>query len=188
MSSDVMLFSFWSCISTCPAISFTFQILTAGFLGEKKGRIWRLNDWGMRRLAYNIKKAKNAHYILMNFELEAKWINEFKSLLDKDERVIRHLVIKRDEAITEDCPPPPEFHTLRAGMDDEEEEEEDLDYDDTYDDEDYDESWDGESEMEVYDDDMEDGIIIMNSDDMNDDSAYVNGEGKRNRLKEKARR
>lgn len=188
MSSDVMQISFRSCISTGPAISFTFQILAAGFLREKKGRIWRLNDWGMRRLAYNIKKAKNAHYILMNFELEAKWINEFKSLLDKDERVIRHLVIKRDEAITEDCAPPPEFHTLRAGMDDEEEEEEDLDYDDTYDDEDYDESWDGESEMEVYDDDMEDGIIIMNSDDMNDDSACVNGEGKRNRLKEKARR
>ncbi|KAK9098084.1 hypothetical protein Syun_025129 [Stephania yunnanensis] len=49
----------------------------------------------------------------MNFEMEAKWINDFKSLLDKDEKVIRRLVIKRDEAITEDCPPV-EFHTLRA--------------------------------------------------------------------------
>lgn len=72
----------------------------------------------MRRLAYKIQKAKNAHYILMNFELEAKLINDFKSMLDKDERVIRHLVMKRDKAETEDCPPPPEFHTLRSGMDD----------------------------------------------------------------------
>ena len=54
----------------------------------------------------------------MNFELEAKLINDFKSMLDKDERVIRHLVMKRDKAETEDCPPPPEFHTLRSGMDD----------------------------------------------------------------------
>nr|POE95561.1 30s ribosomal protein s6 [Quercus suber] len=99
------------------------------FFREKKGKIWRVSDWGMRRLAYKIQKAKNAHYILMNFELEAKWINDFKSMLDKDERVIRHLVIKRDEAITEDCPPPPEFQTLRGDMDDYDEEEDDIDYD-----------------------------------------------------------
>uniref|UniRef100_A0A3Q7EEQ7 30S ribosomal protein S6 n=1 Tax=Solanum lycopersicum TaxID=4081 RepID=A0A3Q7EEQ7_SOLLC len=84
------------------------------FLKEKKGRLWRFSDWGMRRLAYKIQKASRAHYILMNFELEAKWINDFKSMLDKDERVIRHLVMKRDKAETEDCPPPPEFHTTGA--------------------------------------------------------------------------
>ncbi|KAK6146248.1 hypothetical protein DH2020_020117 [Rehmannia glutinosa] len=82
------------------------------FLKEKKGKIWRFSDWGMRRLAYKIQKANNAHYILMNFELEAQWINDFKTMLDRDERVIRHLVMKRDKAETEDCPPPPEFHNL----------------------------------------------------------------------------
>ncbi|CAN6361324.1 unnamed protein product [Urochloa humidicola] len=102
------------------------------FVRAKKGRIWRLNDWGLRRLAYKIKKATHANYILMNFEIESRYINDFKTLLDKDERIIRHLVMKRDEAITEDCPPPPEFHTLRAQQyfddedADEEEEEEDL--------------------------------------------------------------
>lgn len=119
----------------------------------------------MRRLAYKIKKAKYAHYILMNFELEAKWINEFKSMLDKDERVIRHLVIKRDAAITEDCPPPPEFHTLRAGVDDysEEDDMDDYDSEDEMD-------WDDEDGLDDYGDDIEDGIIIVNSDDDEDDS------------------
>ncbi|KAI3687021.1 hypothetical protein L1987_80711 [Smallanthus sonchifolius] len=88
------------------------------FVSEKKGRVHRFSDWGLRRLAYKIQKAKNAHYILMNFEIDAKWINEFKSMLDKDERVIRHLVMKQDMAITEECIPPPEFHTLRDDMDD----------------------------------------------------------------------
>lgn len=62
----------------------------------------------------------------MNFEIESRYINDFKTLLDKDERIIRHLVMKQDEAITEDCPPPPEFHTLRAQQyfDDEYEDEE----------------------------------------------------------------
>ncbi|PON64900.1 Ribosomal protein [Parasponia andersonii] len=50
------------------------------FLREKRGKIWRISDWGMRRLAYKIQKAKNAHYILMNFEMDAKWINDFKSM------------------------------------------------------------------------------------------------------------
>ncbi|KVH87912.1 uncharacterized protein LOC112502854 [Cynara cardunculus var. scolymus] len=100
------------------------------FLTEKKGRVHRFSDWGLRRLAYKIQKAKNAHYILMNFEIEAKWINEFKSMLDKDERIIRHLVMKQDEAITEECTPPPEFHTLRADMNDNSDEE-DEDDDDT---------------------------------------------------------
>lgn len=112
------------------------------FLKEKKGKLWRLSDWGVRRLAYKIRKAKNAHYILMNFELEAQWINDFKSLLDQDERVIRHLVMKQDKAETEECPPPPEFPSLRAGMSDDDEEE--------------DEEWV---------DDDEDGVILVDDDE-----------------------
>ena len=163
-------------------------MLVADFLREKKGKIWRLNDWGMRRLAYKIKKAKNAHYFLMNFELEATWINDFKSMLDKDERVIRHLVMKRDEAVTEDCPPPPEFHTLRAGMDDNDEEV-DIDYDD----EDDGEDWDDEGETDGYDDETEDGIIVVkddacDKDHTNDKSAMIRNQGRKNLRAEKVGR
>ncbi|KAF9592690.1 hypothetical protein IFM89_016767 [Coptis chinensis] len=126
------------------------------FIKEKKGRIWRFSNWGLRRLAYKIRKAKNAHYILMNFELEASLINDFKSLLDKDERVIRHLVIKRDKAITEYCPPPPEFHTLRPTMDD------DSDYDDE----------DDMGEEEDEDDDVEEDIIVV--DDNSEEEKVIN--------------
>lgn len=110
----------------------------------------------MRRLAYKIQKAENAHYILMNFEIEAKYLNEFKGLLDSDERVIRHLVMKRDEAITEDCPPPPEFHTVRAGneFDDDDDEEEEFDEDE----EEGEDEEDGDNiEYEVDDD----GNVVM---------------------------
>ncbi|XP_038719292.1 coiled-coil domain-containing protein 1 [Tripterygium wilfordii] len=141
------------------------------FLREKKAKIWRLNDWGLRRLAYKIKKAKNGHYILMNFELEGQWINDFKTMLDKDERVIRHLVMKADEAITEDCPPPPEFHTLRAGMDDDDEED-DVDYDEDDGDVEYDDEEYGEEEVDgSIDDDDEDGVIA---------STFVCSEGREN--------
>lgn len=120
-----------------------------------------MSDWGMRRLAYKIRKAQNAHYILMNFEVEAKWINDFKSLLDKDERVIRHLVMKKDKAETEDCPPPPDFYSLRAGEDD-----------NNYDDED-DEEWDDVEE--------EEGVIYVEEDD--DDNDRVVNSSKSNKAK-----
>ncbi|PKU74197.1 hypothetical protein MA16_Dca018984 [Dendrobium catenatum] len=122
------------------------------FIKEKKGRLWRLNNWGLRRLSYKIKKASKANYILMNFEMEAKWINDFKSMLDKDERVIRHLVMKRDEAITEDCPPPPEFHTVKAaqGVDT-----------------DYDEEEDGDDEL---------GVEADGFEDVDDDDFGIDGE------------
>lgn len=62
----------------------------------------------------------------MNFELKASWINDFKTMLDRDERIIRHLVIKRDKAETEDCPPPPQFQSLRADMNDDDDDDEDY--------------------------------------------------------------
>ena len=123
--------------------SFSFIVICTfheDFIREKKGRVWRLNDWGMRKLAYKIKKAKNANYVLMNFEIEAQQINNFKNMLDRDERIIRHLVIKRDEAITEDCPPPPESQFDASDG------EEDDDYDDDYDEEGFD---DGDVDMEM---------------------------------------
>lgn len=125
--------------------------------------MWRFSDWGMRRLAYKIQKAENAHYILMNFEMEAKHLNEFKGMLDGDERVIRHLVMKRDEAITEDCPPPPEFHSVRASMDedddfdDDEEEEEEFEEEEEGDDVEYEVDEDGNVVMVVYEDEEGEG-------------------------------
>lgn len=146
------------------------------FLREKKGKVWRFEDWGLRRLAYKIKKATRAHYILVNFELNAKWINDFKAMLDRDEMVIRHLVMKRDKAITKVEPPPPEFHTLRSGIDDCDEEmdgEIELEYEDgeEYEAED-DQGWDDEEgeDIEDYDKD-DDGIILVNADEEDGESA-----------------
>lgn len=159
------------------------------FLREKKGRVWRFSDWGMRRLAYKIKKATHAHYILMNFELGSEWINEFKTMLDQDERVIRHLVIKRDKAITEDCPPPPEFHTLRADMTDEYDVDDMEDEDDDDDGEEYD---DDERDLEGYeDDDIETEDVTSSRNDVrgtDNQRTMVNGKGKKNQTLEKVLR
>lgn len=65
------------------------------------GMIHRLEDWGRRQLAYPIEKAHKAHYVLLNIECERATLDELVSAFRFNDAVLRHLVIHRDEAITE---------------------------------------------------------------------------------------
>ncbi len=68
------------------------------------GRIHRLEDWGRRPLAYSIQKLHKAHYILMNIECDQKTIGEIQNHFRFNDAILRDLIIKRDEAITEPSP------------------------------------------------------------------------------------
>ncbi|WP_456374274.1 30S ribosomal protein S6 [Thiolapillus sp.] len=65
------------------------------------GRIHRLEDWGRRQLAYPINKLHKAHYVLMNIECESNTLNDLETAFRFNDAVIRHLTIRRDEALTE---------------------------------------------------------------------------------------
>lgn len=65
------------------------------------GAIHRLEDWGRRSLAYPINKIHKAHYVLMNIECGADTLNELASAFRFNDAVIRHLIMKRDEAVVE---------------------------------------------------------------------------------------
>ncbi|KAG6549792.1 hypothetical protein Mapa_008773 [Marchantia paleacea] len=100
-----------------------------GFVLENKGFIYRVNDWGMRRLAYKIKKAERGNYVLMNIEIGTDVINDLNTMFERDERVIRHMVMAQKEAISDDFEPPEEWRPSgasaeggQAGEDEEDEE------------------------------------------------------------------
>jgi small subunit ribosomal protein S6 len=65
------------------------------------GFIHRLEDWGRRQLAYMIKKVHKAHYVLMNIECDTDAISSLKDAFRFNDAVLRHLILKRDEAVTE---------------------------------------------------------------------------------------
>lgn len=71
-------------------------------INEQGGSIHRLEDWGRRQLAYPINKIHKAHYVLLNIECEQKTLEELEELFRYNDAVIRSLVIRRDEAITEE--------------------------------------------------------------------------------------
>lgn len=65
------------------------------------GKIHRLEDWGRRQLAYPIQKLVKAHYVLFNIEVEQTILAELTESFRFNDAVLRHLIMKRDEADTE---------------------------------------------------------------------------------------
>ncbi|WP_078083597.1 30S ribosomal protein S6 [Microbulbifer mangrovi] len=71
---------------------------------ESGGAVHRLEDWGRRRLAYPINKIHKAHYILLNVECTEEALAELTTNFKYNDAVLRNLVIREDEAITEESP------------------------------------------------------------------------------------
>lgn len=66
------------------------------------GKIHRLEDWGRRHLAYSIDKIHKAHYVLMNVEMSQPAFEEMDAAFRYNDAVLRNLIIRRDEAVTEE--------------------------------------------------------------------------------------
>ncbi|MDN5782078.1 MAG: 30S ribosomal protein S6 [Luteimonas sp.] len=65
------------------------------------GTIHRLEDWGRRQLAYPIDNLVKAHYVLLNIEVDQAVLDELVEGFRFNDAVLRHLVMRRDEADTE---------------------------------------------------------------------------------------
>ncbi len=72
-----------------------------GLVENGSGKIHRLEDWGRRQLAYPIQNLVKAHYVLLNIEADQAVLNELVELFRFNDAILRHLVIKRDGADTE---------------------------------------------------------------------------------------
>lgn len=68
------------------------------------GSVHRLEDWGRRQLAYPINKIHKAHYVLMNIECDQVAHDELVSAFKFNDAVIRNMILRRDEAVTEASP------------------------------------------------------------------------------------
>lgn len=71
---------------------------------EAEGQIHRLEDWGRRQLAYPIDKLHKAHYVLMNVEAPTEVISELETTFRYNDAVLRNLVMRTKDAVTEASP------------------------------------------------------------------------------------
>ena len=68
---------------------------------SKGGAVHRSEDWGRLQLADTIAKLHKAHYLLLNIECDAETLEELESIFRFNDAILRHLTIRRSEAVTE---------------------------------------------------------------------------------------
>ena len=54
-------------------------------------------NWGMKKLAYPIKKKSSGFYHLFEFKAEGSFVKEFELQLKRDERIMRFLTVALDK-------------------------------------------------------------------------------------------
>lgn len=71
---------------------------------DSGGSVHRLEDWGRRQMAYSINKIHKAHYVLMNIECGDQALEELTTNFRYNDAILRNMVIRCDEAVTEESP------------------------------------------------------------------------------------
>lgn len=61
------------------------------------GQITNVDDWGKKKLAYEIQKMKEAYYYFIQFEAESTAPAEIESRIRIMDNVIRYLCVRQDE-------------------------------------------------------------------------------------------
>ena len=62
------------------------------------GVITEVDDWGKKRLAYEVRKMKEAFYYFIRFDAESTAPIEIESRIRIMDNVIRYLIVRQDEA------------------------------------------------------------------------------------------
>jgi len=65
------------------------------------GEITGIDDWGRKRLAYNINKAKSGYYLISRFNALPSMIANFERALKLDETIVRYMTIVLDKKALE---------------------------------------------------------------------------------------
>ena len=63
-----------------------------------KGNITEVDEWGKKKLAYEIQKMKEAYYYFIRFEADVDAPAEIESRIRIMDGVIRFLIVRQDEA------------------------------------------------------------------------------------------
>jgi small subunit ribosomal protein S6 len=71
---------------------------------ERKGKVGKTEYWGLRNLAYPIKKSRKAHYSLLNIDAPGDVIAELERRHRINEDVLRFLTVKVDALSEEPSP------------------------------------------------------------------------------------
>ena len=76
------------------------EALTEGFatgIKERGGEIKKREYWGLRGLAYRIKKNRKGHYMLLGLDAKPAFVTEMERQLGLNEDILRFMTIRVEE-------------------------------------------------------------------------------------------
>ena len=68
-----------------------------GYISRHDGVVGEVEEWGKRKLAYEIQKQAEAYYYFIQFEGESDCPNELEKRMRIMDNVLRYLVVRKDE-------------------------------------------------------------------------------------------
>jgi small subunit ribosomal protein S6 len=81
-------------ISATQAEALTEQF--SNLIAEQGGKVTKKESWGLRNIAYRIKKNRKGHYTLMNIDAPAAAVTEMERQMRINEDVLRYLTVRVD--------------------------------------------------------------------------------------------
>jgi small subunit ribosomal protein S6 len=74
-----------------------FATQIKGVIEQMGGKITKTEQWGVKSLAYRLRKNRKAHFTFMNLDASAAVINEIERQERLNEDVLRYLTIRVEE-------------------------------------------------------------------------------------------
>src|SRR5208282_6777112 len=69
----------------------------AGIVAQFGGKVTKREYWGLRNLAYRVKKNRKGHYMLFNLDAPPAAVSELERNMRINEDVLRYLTVRVDE-------------------------------------------------------------------------------------------
>lgn len=68
-----------------------------GIITDRQGTVEKVNEWGQRRLAYEIDKKREGYYVFINFTAGSDAVDEIDRICKISDNVIRHMITVEEE-------------------------------------------------------------------------------------------
>ncbi len=66
-------------------------------IDDNEGRVSKIENWGLKSLAYKIKKSRKAHFTLMNIDAPHAAVAEMERQMTLSTEVVRFMTIKVED-------------------------------------------------------------------------------------------
>jgi len=70
-----------------------------GFIEKENGKVTKVEKWGKKRLAYEVKKQREGYYVLLAIEARPESVKELERRLRVTDAVIKFLTVRIDETL-----------------------------------------------------------------------------------------